>query len=262
MKFTVLMPVHDGVKSKELNLAVKSVLYSSLKPHEFLIIVDGKLDDKKYFFLEKLSKKKLVRIIFKKKIGLSKILNYGLKISKYDLVIRADSDDINHNNRFKEMVKYFKKYKLDILGSNISESFNGKKITKKMPEIPNIWHLLFYNPINHMSVIYNKKKILKLGGYPEIKFKEDYALWIKAKYNNLKIMNMQKNLVKTKVNNKVIERRSNYNSTMSEIKILKVFLSTFTLYFPISLLALMLRIIYLNLPNKIIYLIKKQFLRS
>ena len=135
---------------------------------------------KNIFFLKKLSKKKLVRIIFKKKIGLSKILNYGLKISKYDLVIRADSDDINHNNRFKEMVRFFNKYKPDILGSNISESFNGKKITKKMPEIPNIWHLLFYNPINHMSVIYNKKKILKLGGYPEIKFKEDYALWIKS----------------------------------------------------------------------------------
>ena len=54
MKFTVLMPVHDGVKSKELNLAVKSVLYSSLKPHEFLIIVDGKLDNKKYFFFKKI----------------------------------------------------------------------------------------------------------------------------------------------------------------------------------------------------------------
>lgn len=75
-------------------------------------------------------------------------------------------------------------------------------------------------------------------------------------------MNLQKNLVKTKVNNKVIERRSNYNSIMSEIKILKLFLSKFTLYFPVSLLALMLRITYLNLPSKIIYLIKKQFLRS
>ena len=31
-----------------------------------------------------------------------------------------------------------------------------------------------------MTIMYNRKKILALGGYPKVKFKEDYALWILA----------------------------------------------------------------------------------
>ena len=44
-------------------------------------------------------------------MGLIKILNYGLKISKHNIIARADSDDINDKLRFKNKSIFLKKIK-------------------------------------------------------------------------------------------------------------------------------------------------------
>ena len=56
--FTVLMPVHDLVKIDLLKKSIYSVLNNSLRPKEFLIIVDGFISEEKFFFLRSLKKKK------------------------------------------------------------------------------------------------------------------------------------------------------------------------------------------------------------
>jgi hypothetical protein len=56
--FTVLMPVHDLVKIDLLKKSINSVLNNSLRPKEFLIIVDGFISEEKIFFLNRLKKKK------------------------------------------------------------------------------------------------------------------------------------------------------------------------------------------------------------
>jgi glycosyltransferase involved in cell wall biosynthesis len=104
--FTVFMPVHDLVKIDLLKKSIYSVLNNSLRPKEFLIIVDGFISEEKIFFLNRLKKKKIVRIFFLKKIGLVGALNYGIIKSKFNIIARADSDDINLKNRFfKQMAK-------------------------------------------------------------------------------------------------------------------------------------------------------------
>ena len=113
MKFTALMPVHEAIEFGIFKKSVNSVINNTLLPSEFLIIVDGNISSQKRLFLLKAKKKNnFINIIFKKKLGLVKILNYGLKVAKYKLIARADADDINHKNRFFEQVKFFKKIKL------------------------------------------------------------------------------------------------------------------------------------------------------
>jgi glycosyltransferase involved in cell wall biosynthesis len=113
MEFTVLMPVHDAIQFDIFKKSVKSVINNTLLPSEFLIIVDGNISSQKKIFLLKTKKKnKFINIVFKNKLGLVKILNYGLKIAKYKLIARADADDINCKNRFFEQVSFFKKNNL------------------------------------------------------------------------------------------------------------------------------------------------------
>jgi glycosyltransferase involved in cell wall biosynthesis len=157
--FTVLMPVHDLAKTDLLKKSIYSVLNNSLRPKEFLIIVDGSISKEKIFFLNSLKKNKIFRIFFLKKIGLVGALNYGIIKSKFNIIARADSDDINLKNRFFKQINFFIKNNLDILGSNIVEKIEKKIYVKNIISTPSIFHFIFFNPINHMTVVFNKKKL-------------------------------------------------------------------------------------------------------
>jgi glycosyltransferase involved in cell wall biosynthesis len=57
MKFTVLMPVHDGIPYNLLKKATNSVLQNTLTPDEFIIIADGSISKKKKKFFNCKKKK-------------------------------------------------------------------------------------------------------------------------------------------------------------------------------------------------------------
>jgi len=258
--FTVLMPVHDLVKIDLLKKSIYSVLNNSLRPKEFLIIVDGFISEDKFLFLKSL-KKKIVRIIFLKKVGLVGALNYGIIRSKFNIIARADSDDINLKNRFFNQINFFIKNNLDILGSNIYEKIGKKKYVKTLISSPSIFHFIFFNPINHMTVVFNKKKIMKLGSYPSIKYKEDYALWLLAKFSNYKLYNLNLNLVSVNFDKKRFSKRKNFDSIFSEFKIFLLILEKKFILSPLAILAVIFRISYLALPNFIYFFLTKNLLR-
>jgi amylovoran biosynthesis glycosyltransferase AmsE len=254
MKFTVLMPVHNGIDLSLLKKAINSVLNNKLTPNEFIIIVDGLISkEKEFFLLEKKKKNFFVRVIFKKKIGISKILNYGLKISKYNIIARADADDINNKYRFLKQINFFKKHNPDILGSNIEETINDKFFIKRMPLKPNLLDFFLMNPINHMAVMFKKNKIIRLGGYPEIKYKEDYTLWFLAKINNYKILNLNNSLVKSRVDAMTLERRKNIRAILSEFKMhLFITNKNFYLFLP-CFFFLVVRVFFFNITKFFAY---------
>ncbi|MDN4717009.1 glycosyltransferase [Vibrio parahaemolyticus] len=48
----------------------------------------------------------LKQVILEENVGLGEALNEGLKACSYDLILRVDTDDINHRERFKKQVEY------------------------------------------------------------------------------------------------------------------------------------------------------------
>jgi amylovoran biosynthesis glycosyltransferase AmsE len=263
MKFSALMPVHDGVGIFLLEQAVNSVLKSKLIPNELIIIVDGSISkDKKLFLLKKNRENSFIKLIFKKKIGISKVLNYGLKISKYNIIARVDADDVNHSNRFLKQINFFKKNKPDILGTSIIEIIDGAKFIKRLPEKPNVINFIISNPINHMSVMFDKSKIIKLGGYPEVKYKEDYALWLLAKFSKYNFFNLSESLVQSFVDSEQIKRRKNLEAILSEFKIQKIILENKPYMIIFSIFFLFLRVIFLLMPNFLYILFIKNFYRK
>ena len=259
MKFTALMPIHESVKLNLLKKAIISVLSSETIPNEFLMIIDGKISLKKKKFLLKIkNKNKVVNIIFKKKLGLVNILNEGLKLAKYDIVARVDSDDLNDKLRFKKQIDFFKKNKIDILGTNTMEITDKKIFLRNMPSQPRLIHLLFYNPLNHMTIMYNRKKILALGGYPKIKFKEDYALWILAIFKKYRIQNINKPLVSCNININTFSRRKSFQAILSEYLIFKLIVSKNIFLFPLCIFTILFRIIFLLIPIPIYLFVKNR----
>lgn len=207
-KFSVLMCVYDKEKESNLKDCLDSIFDQTKKPNQVVVVLDGKLREG---LMKILSKYKLDIFEIEERKGLIYALNYGLEKCKYDLVARMDSDDICMKNRFELLLKEFTKDKsLVLVGGQILE-FDGKKIKKKRivpiskKEIQKFSKKR--NPFNHMSVMYKKEIILKLGGYPEMDYFEDYYLWMKVLKNNYSVKNIDDIVIKARSDEEHIKRR-------------------------------------------------------
>ena len=144
---------------------------------------------------------------------MGKVLKKVIKQTKYEIIIRADSDDVNKKSRFKNLIDFFKKNPdIHVVSSLIKEKSDKEYFVKQMPlshnEIIKIKN--FKNPINHPAVAFKKKAVLKSGGYEEVPFFEDYFLWLKMINKNFKFNNLNKVLVESKIDQNFYMRRSGF----------------------------------------------------
>ena len=142
MKFSVLLSIYYKEQPEYLRLALDSIFSQTVKANEVVLVEDGKLTDE----LEKVITEyeaqypelKVVR--FEKNRGLGHALNDGLKYCSYDLIARADTDDICKLNRFEKQVQVLEAHpEYDLVSSWVDEFIdNPKYVTsvRKLPETP------------------------------------------------------------------------------------------------------------------------------
>jgi glycosyltransferase involved in cell wall biosynthesis len=224
-KFSVLLPVYKNDSLDSFKIAVESVYKSqSVKPSKVVIVRDGPVKDDVQKFLDKLKKKSVYKIIeLKKNIGLSGALNIGIKNIDTEIIARADADDICLSDRFKFQLKYIQKY--DIIGTFMQE-FSQKKSGKilTLPVVPNKKYASLQTPIWHPTVMYKKSVLKKVGGYEDIYLFEDYLLWSKLFMKGAKFYNIDKVLVKHRMDDSLFKRRSGLKLFLSEIHLQNKFL--------------------------------------
>jgi glycosyltransferase involved in cell wall biosynthesis len=197
---TVLMPVYNG--SEYIKTSVRSVLNQTYKDFEFLIIDDGSQENIK----DILKSFKDQRIVYKRinHKGLAGALNYGLSISSGDWIARIDADDLNTVNRLEAQLRFLNSNPSCNVVSSWSVYFeNPSKVLFELKtpsediEIKKFLNL--HNPINHSSVIFNKKIILDNGGYDEsYNCYEDFELWFRLR-DKLKFTILPEVLVYTRM---------------------------------------------------------------
>ena len=224
-EFDVLMPVYFGDSLAVFSRAVDSVLKNTIQPKRFVIVLDGPVRPDVDDYLKALDQSEMCVFLCKLKdnVGLSNALNIGLKACCSELVFRCDADDINLTKRFIVQLKEFKNLKCDILGCQIEE-IDPETNQVRLKNVPTghndiIRYAKYRNPINHMTVLFKRSAILKIGGYPSIQLKEDYALWLKALSMGLEVRNTDKVLVQARAGNSLVKRRKNSVSIKSEFKL-------------------------------------------
>jgi len=243
-----------------------SIYNNSILPNQVLLLVDGLLNDK---FLNKINKyrdtKKFDMYMPGKRIGLSKILNEGIKLSKNDWIIRADGDDINLPSRFEILLKSIND-DTDLIGSYVNEynPLTQENLIKKLPvethEIKK--YIKFRNPFNHMSVAFKKKSVMEVGLYPHLYLKEDYGLWIKLISKDYNCINISNILVNVSADDNMYKRRSGWDYLVSEFSLYK-----FKIKFKVTNLFeaqfyLFLRLAFFIIPNFLKIFIYKKVLRK
>ncbi len=208
--YSVLMSVYSGENAVNLRASIQSVLASEFLPAEFVLVVDGPVDDSLESVINSFPTLNVVRLPVNQ--GLGAALNEGLKHVTYDIVARMDSDDICMPSRLgKEFARMSEG--LDIVSSSILE-FEGdiSNITGRR-ELPLTQDEIIAfskkrNPFNHPSVMFRKASVLAAGGYDSnFPYFEDYDLWIRMLMNGARAANIEEPLLYMRTNEGMFLRR-------------------------------------------------------
>jgi glycosyltransferase involved in cell wall biosynthesis len=196
---TVLIPVFNG--ASYLKEAVLSVLKSTYKNIEILLVDDGSLDSSKKLC------KSLEKIYpnvhfygFLKNQGQGVALNFGIKKANGVYICRLNQDDVMLPNRIATQVKYLTSHPdVVALGSSITlvEPDGHSQIVHFLEndaEIRKMW--LVISPFADPSVMFKKDVALKVGGHDQSYWPaNDTQLWIKmAQFG--KLANIKEPLVR------------------------------------------------------------------
>ena len=69
-------------------------------------------------------------------------------------------------------------------------------------------YAILHNPFIHPTVMFDKEKILRVGGYRNFKHVEDYELWTRIIFKN-KVGNIPEKLIKYRLHSLQVTKRKN-----------------------------------------------------
>lgn len=270
MKYSVLMSVYKKENAVFFRKAICSMINQTIKPSEIIIVKDGALTDELNYVIDEFLEhnSEMIRIIeSKNNLGLGKALNLGLSYCKYDYIARMDTDDISLPNRCeKELQRFKENSNLSIVGSWVDEFIEDEKNIISTRKVPCTYEDIYAfckrrNPFNHPTVIYKRDDILKVGGYSDLRFGQDYELFGRMLINGYKAENINESLLLFRTTSDTIKRRKNKESIKNYVYTVNSFrkLNYSTLY-DLFFVIFSQSFLYI-LPNNLVRRIYK-FIRS
>ena len=215
--YSVLMSVYYKENPEFLKKSMDSIFNQTVKTNDFVLVCDGPLTkelDKTIIGYQKKYKNILHVVRLENNMGLGNALRIGILECKNEFIARMDSDDISKPERCEKQLNEFKNDpSLSIVGSNIvefSENPSSIESLRVVPEFNNeiISFSKTRNPFNHPSVMYKKSAVIDSGNYRNVRFMQDYYLWIDMLTQNKKGYNIQEPLVLMRAGNNLFKRRS------------------------------------------------------
>jgi glycosyltransferase involved in cell wall biosynthesis len=233
MKFSVLISVYKKEKAEFFERALESIYDEQvLKPEQIVLVEDGELSEELYSVVDDFKARLgdiLCVVSLKENVGLGDALNEGLKYCKYEYVARMDSDDVSLPNRFLKQIEFLKQNPdVDVLGSWIGEFEDDESniiYERKLPELHEslVKYAKSRCPLNHVSVVYKKKKVQQAGLYDGFLGIEDYYLWAKLILGGSKFHNIQESLVSVRAGDNMFDGRGGLKYALMEIKLFNTF---------------------------------------
>ena len=180
-RVTVLMPVYNG--ERFLREAVDSVLVQTYADFEFIVVDDGSTDGTAQI-LDAYDDSRIVRLCHRANRGIVAALDWGLAVSRGELIARQDADDVALPSRLEEQVRLLDRHpELVIVGSasHLIDEGGTHLGTQCYPASDTAirWQMLFHNSFVHTSVMV-RAKVLRTNALRydvQALHAEDYDLW-------------------------------------------------------------------------------------
>lgn len=196
-----------------LKKTVNSVLNQTFSDFELIIIDDASDFDYAPFF-NQFNDSRIKYFKLEKNVGPGGARNEGIKKSTGEYVAVVDSDDVYFPFRFELQSNFLDENEdIDLISGGFEQSNNKKRppVVENDDDIK--VYLLFNSPIPNPLVMFRRKVFVENGLFysQDIKFAEDYELWVRAIFNNLKFANIKDVLM-------IYVRRKNQLSKMKNDK--------------------------------------------
>jgi glycosyltransferase involved in cell wall biosynthesis len=185
---SILMPVRN--EERYLPEALRSLSAQTFSDWELVAVDDGSSDGTPAILARAAAADPRVRVCTTLGEGLVSALNLGLSACRAELVARMDGDDIAHPARLAAQTAYlaahpevgllacsfrhFPRHRVGI-GMTGYESWQNTLLTHEAI----LADLFVESPFVHPSVMLRKEKLLKVGGYRDMGWAEDYDLWLR-----------------------------------------------------------------------------------
>jgi glycosyltransferase involved in cell wall biosynthesis len=225
--FSVILPTYANDDPAELETAIESVIDQTRVPDEILIIKDGELTSElestvEQFETEHSSLVTSVQIPTNR--GLGNALRTGVEEATYDYVARMDADDISVPTRFEQQIEFLTANPdVDIVGGYIDEFETDPSNPVARREVPTEHQEIkkmarFRSPMNHGTVIFNRKTALEAGNYRPVDRMEDYDLWVRMLLDEATFANIPEVLVNVRAGAEMYGRRGGWEYAREEIR--------------------------------------------
>ncbi len=226
-RYSVLMSVYSKENPEFLKNSVESMLMQSVKPSEFVLVIDGPVGENIQNEINALCQKYDITLCpLKQNVGLGAALNAGLEVCTNDIVARMDSDDIAYPDRMEKQLSLMSSTGADIVSGAVcefEESTDNITAVKSLPaehsEI--IKYVRKRNPFNHPAVVYKKSVIQPLGGYGDYFLFEDYELFARALANGAVGANVAAPVLYMRAGDAMYKRRGGFSYTKKMFRFYK-----------------------------------------
>lgn len=167
-----------GTKAEYLRASIESILNQTFTDFEFIIVDDcGK--NNVALLAKKYSDDRIRVIKNDENRGLVYSLNEAVRYAKGEYLVRMDTDDIAHPQRLEKLYTFITKHpEYAVVGSRVvefSESGDTGILCQAGEKTPQT--LVKGDSLVHPSVIMRKNVVEDVGGYPDFRRAEDFALW-------------------------------------------------------------------------------------
>ena len=216
----VIMSVYRSDRDVDiLKSSIESILNQTFSDFDFMIAIDGYIEkDIKDYLLFIEQKNNHVHLFFDDEnhglaYQLNKLIDIAIQRCDYKYFARMDADDISNECRFEQQIDFLEKNKnIDVVGSDVIEiSSDGEEIFYKKMESD---HFKMYKkiikrcPFNHPTVMFRADLFREGFRYnSSLKNTQDYYLWIDLLCRKKKFANINKPLLKFRIDDDFHSRR-------------------------------------------------------
>ena len=192
---SVIVPYYK--KKNYIKKTINSIKLQSYKNLEIIIIYDDEdIEDSKMIKNIQRSDDRIKLIINKKTLGAGMSRNIGIQKARGKYIAFLDADDLWKKNKIQLQLNYMIKNNLEICHTSyeiLDKNVKKKKIMRAKT-FQDYKELLFSCDIGLSTVMLKKKLITNNCKFPNLKTKEDFALWLLILKKNITIGSLDKNL--------------------------------------------------------------------
>lgn len=189
----VIIPFHVRGNIASIQHAIGSVAVQTILPDKIYLVING--TGSLSFRLQSptgdttLDQRisPILVSIYVEQPSIALALNKGLETSAEDWIFRLDADDSMHPSRVATTISYIEECQRLNIPANVFYSdvllISKGRIRRSHSSPPSFmlpFLLSLKNPIIHPSVTYNRTFINSLGGYSNLRYVEDYDLWLRV----------------------------------------------------------------------------------